>query len=902
MSAHAGSSKHPLLPYLVAALAVAVTLAIRAALTTLLKESAPMMLLAVPIVVAGWYGGLRPALFCTAISFLSGWYFFVPEQHSFLPGAPRESVRLVIFGAVGFSLSLLSGRMHDSVARSRSSEAALRQNEEYLEAVVEALPVGVGVTDRQARILSMNGASLRMHGLTREDDFTQLNVREEFQLGTLDGRVLPLEEWPVSRASRGDYVSDYEVRLKRVSTGSERIIRYTAVPVGLGEGHAGMNVFVMQDVTGSRQAEMRLQESEARYRLLFDSIDEGFCVLQMVFEGDNVPVDYRFLQANPAFERHTGLTGAVGKLVSELVPNLDRSWFEIYGRVALTGESVRFQNDAPAMGRSFDVYAFRIGEPEIRTVALLFNDVTERKRNEEAVEAARRETESQRRLLDAVLESLPVGVIIVDGSGGVVRRNRAYETLWGLTGNGGMAAAAPKQQDWRGWWPDTGRRIAPHEWALTRAVHEGELVAGELVEIERFDGTGRRFVMNMAAPVKDDRGRVIAGVVAQTDVSERVEMERALRDSEDKFRTISDNIPQLAWMTDERGLDLWYNRRWFEYTGADVDEMQRLRALAGAGGGSNDEWRLAVIHSDDREDTRIKWARSLQTGEPYEIEFRCRRHDGVYRWFLGRALPIRDDSGRIVRWFGTNTDIHEQKITVEALRRSNEDLQQFAYVASHDLQEPLRTVVSFSQMLTRRHSAEMGEQSREYLGYVAEAALRMSALVRDLLAYSRATQDAETRREPVSLEDVLLRDVLPALHTLIAETEAQIEHDPLPIVAGDRTQLGQVLQNLLSNALKYRRNGIAPLVRIRSERCRGEWCISVIDNGEGFSQQFADQIFGIFKRLHGAQMPGTGIGLAICKRVVERHGGRIWAESEPGAGAAFHFTLPALPDATPGDR
>ncbi len=413
---------------------------------------------------------------------------------------------------------------------------------------------------------------------------------------------------------------------------------------------------------------------------------------------------------------------------------------------------------------------------------------------------------------------------------------------------------------------------------MARALLKREVAEGELVEIERFDGTGRRFMVNMGAPVLDSAGNVIAAVVAQTDVTDRVNMERQLRDSEDKFRTISDNIPQLAWMADENGRTLWHNQRWIDYTGTTPDNLPRA-----AGG---------LVHGDDRPRVEERWQASLRTGVPYEIEFRCRRHDGVYRWFLCRAVAIRDASGRIVRWFGTNTDIHEQKSTEAALRRSNEDLQQFAYVASHDLQEPLRTVVSFSQVLMRRYSTELEGNAREYLGYVSDAALRMSHLVRDLLVYSRATRDGDRIAQTVELEAVL-DDVLSGLHAQIAEAGAQVRHDPLPAVTGDRTQLGQVLQNLISNALKYTRAGVRPEIRIHAERHPAEWVISVSDNGEGFRQQFADRIFGIFKRLHGREVPGTGIGLAICRTIVDRHGGRIWAESSEGEGSTFFFTLPA---------
>jgi light-regulated signal transduction histidine kinase (bacteriophytochrome) len=169
----------------------------------------------------------------------------------------------------------------------------------------------------------------------------------------------------------------------------------------------------------------------------------------------------------------------------------------------------------------------------------------------------------------------------------------------------------------------------------------------------------------------------------------------------------------------------------------------------------------------------------------------------------------------------------------------------------------------------------------------------MSHLIRDVLAYSRATSESERVVQNVNLNEVLA-SVLETLQTRIVETQAEIVHDSLPVIEGDASRLGQVVQNLLSNALKYRREGSIPEISILATRRSQEWLFTIRDNGQGFSQDYAEKIFGIFKRLHGVELPGSGIGLAICKTVIERHGGRIWAESEDGRGAAFHFSLPAM--------
>lgn len=232
------------------------------------------------------------------------------------------------------------------------------------------------------------------------------------------------------------------------------------------------------------------------------------------------------------------------------------------------------------------------------------------------------------------------------------------------------------------------------------------------------------------------------------------------------------------------------------------------------------------------------------------------------------------------------------RLVNQELQRSNEDLEQFAFAASHDLQEPLRTVTSFATLLDRVAAPKLTDGERQYLKYIVDGSRRMRDLIDDLLSYS------QFGRKPDSPEVVDLNVVLPwALENLrdgITQSAAQITFDPLPSVMGDEAQLGQVFQNLVSNAIKYARRGLKPVVHIGATRENQHWLIRVADNGIGINAEHRSLIFSAFKRLHGKEIPGTGIGLAVCRKVIEGHGGRIWVDSTLGQGSTFFFTLPAI--------
>ena len=258
------------------------------------------------------------------------------------------------------------------------------------------------------------------------------------------------------------------------------------------------------------------------------------------------------------------------------------------------------------------------------------------------------------------------------------------------------------------------------------------------------------------------------------------------------------------------------------------------------------------------------------------------------------ALDIMRALSERVR-LGNQRRLVEEKLkqTVDELDRSNKELEQFAYVTSHDLREPLRMMTSFSQLLEKRYKDKLDSTANEYISFIVDGAARMQRLIDDILVYSRVT----TRGQPfetVEMESVF-QEVLVNLTAAVYETEAQISHDPLPVIQADPTQMKQVLQNLFANAIKFHEEGQQPIIHLSAVNNGDEWLFSVKDNGIGMDPALFDRLFNLFQRLHPPdKYPGTGVGLAVTKKIVERHGGKIWVESEPGKGSTFHFTIPVM--------
>lgn len=438
---------------------------------------------------------------------------------------------------------------------------------------------------------------------------------------------------------------------------------------------------------------------------------------------------------------------------------------------------------------------------------------------------------------------------------------------------------------------------------LDNVYSSGEPFVGRALQVKLRQEPGaapeEHYVDLVYQPIMGGDGAVSGIFVQGHDITERILAEQALQDSERRFRTLADAMPQMVWSTRADGYHDYYNARWYESTGMPE--------------GSTDgaEWN-GMFHPDDQDRAWKLWRHSLATGEPYQIEYRLRHRSGQYRWTLGRALPIRNEAGEIERWFGTCTDISEIKEVEADLQAANDEIQRFAYIVSHDLRAPLVNIMGFTSeleatraVIERYHKAVLdyapdiaGSEARvaveedlpEAISFIRSSTAKMDRLIGAILKLSREGRRVLTP-EPVDMRD-LLAGCHRSLRQQVDGTGTQFVVESAPDLTGDRLALEQIFGNLIDNAAKYLDPARRGRIVVRGQEAGTFIRYEVEDNGRGIDPKDFDRIFDLFRRAGIQDRPGEGIGLAHVRSLVRRLGGVISVSSRPGFGSTFTVLLP----------
>jgi PAS domain S-box-containing protein len=536
--------------------------------------------------------------------------------------------------------------------------------------------------------------------------------------------------------------------------------------------------------------------------------------------------------------------------------------------VGLANHTVLIARDGTEIPIDDSAAPIRSEDGELRGAVLVFRDIT-----------ARRRAEATQRLLASIVESSDDAIISKDANGIVTSWNKGAERIFGysaeeMIGNPIAVIAAPD-------------RLEEMPRILER-IKQGERIDHYETVRKAKDGTLVNISLTVS-PIYDAEGRVVGASKIARDITEQIRVRAQLAEERERLRVTfnsigdgvitTDNISQVAFLNPvAEELTGWKNS---EAAGKPLEEV------------------FEIINEDSRRTVENPATKVLREGVVVGLANHTLliRKDGKERSIDDSGAPIRVGGGEISGVVLVFRDVTERRAEerefyaqAAQLRRTVDELNQFAYAVTHDLREPLRNVVNFSELLLGEYKGRSESEAQTFAKYIIEGVHRMEMLLNDLLVYSQAGGPLEQSATLVDTNHTL-KKALDNLTLAITESGAAITSDYLPPAFGHEGQLVQVFQNLISNAIKYRSDKV-PQIHLRAQKIDHEWIFSVRDNGVGIRPEYQSTIFGLFKRLHGRDIPGTGIGLAICAKVIETHGGRIWVTSHPGEGSEFFFSLP----------
>ncbi|PGF16258.1 PAS sensor protein [Natrinema sp. CBA1119] len=742
----------------------------------------------------------------------------------------------------------------DDITEQKEREQQLRREYKQTEKLLRTAPIAIAVQDAEGETVMANQQAQEALGLSEQEIIEEPENPDEWDLYDADGNLVPPHETPSARVlATGEPVSDEEF-IFDLPTGEQMHFRLSATPICSGDGTIERVITTGEEITElkrrERQLEQRKTELETELSEILGRISDAFYAL------DN---EWRFTHLNDqaAQPMQQPKEELLGQKVWDVMPAESESTYrEKYQTAMEKQEPISFE----VYEEDFDSWYEYNLYPSDSGLSVYFRDVTERVEHER--ELTKYET---------IVETVNDGIYVKDEDGYFTMVNEAYAELTGYDREalvGEHASLVVNEST-----VEQSRDIT----ATADDRPENPVLEAEI----QTAGGDRVPAEGTFATLQTDGEQEEVGIVR--DITERKEREQALRERERHLKRykeftddILDAVGDIFYLVGENGdLQRW-NESLSDVTGFSDSEVGSMHALE-------------FFSEDEHENISATIAEGFEAGNA-QVEAEVLTKDGESIPYEFVASTVEDPDGNVVLT-GIGRDITDRRKYERKLEESNERLEQFAYAASHDLQEPLRMVTSYLQLLENRYSDELDEDAEEFIEFAVDGADRMREMIEGLLQYSRV----ETQGDPFETIDLdaILSAVRDDLQLQIEESDAEITAESLPCVEGDPSQLRQVFQNLLDNAIEYSGDE-PPQIEIAAERNGGDLRLSIRDEGIGIDPSDTDRIFKVFQRLHGHdEHEGTGIGLALCQRIIERHGGEIWVESEPGEGATFSFTLPA---------
>ncbi|MDP2920348.1 MAG: PAS domain S-box protein [Dehalococcoidia bacterium] len=735
---------------------------------------------------------------------------------------------------------IISGMLID-VTELKKTEEALRDSEQNFRSSLIESPLGIRIVNAQGENLYVNQALLNIFGFGSIEEFEKVILIDRY---TPESRILALERR--EQRQRGETgPASYEVSIVRKDGSIRNIEVFQKQVVWNGEKQFQL---VCNDVTERKKSERALEESEKRYRSLFENMLEGFAYCRMIFE-DGLPKDFIYLAVNSAFEHLTGLENVAGKKVSEVIPGIQESnpeLFEIYGRVASTGNPEQFETYLGQLERWFSITVYSPGSGYFIAV---FDNVT-----------ARKKLEQEREMLARFPLENPNPVMRIDKRGVILYAN---------------GASTPLQAFWNRY---QGERM-PVEWCDKVA----EVISSQSTSITEITFNGHTYSLSLV-PIK---GRDYVNLYGR-DITEQKNAEQTLRESEQNFRNSLNNSPLGIRVVHTDGETLYVNQALLNIFG--YESMQELEATTLEQRYTPDGYREVV-------ERREKRRKGEKTTDNYEVGIR--RKDGEIRHLqVFRKVVLWGGESHTQLLYNDITEHRqaEEKIReLEVLKELDRVRSEFLANVSHELRTPLAAIKGFTSTLLRDDVQWRKAERTDFLQTIDQETDRLTRLINDLLDMSRLEAiSMSLKRAEYNVEDIFSA-VYGRLSSLASRHRLEyVTGENLPRLYVDEMRIGQVISNLVDNAVKHSPAG--SVITISAYAGEGEVIISVTDRGEGIPVAYLEKIFDRFVQVESivaGRKGGTGLGLSICRGIVENHGGKIWVESKSGKGSKFSFSLPA---------